>query len=154
MRGRKRTPAAVQAATGNPSHRPIRPEPRPDPTSPCMPTWLCPRAVQVWRGLATSLVKAGLLTSVDGNSFAIYCNAYARYLEAEEVLVKDGPVIKGPKGGLVKSPWLAVQKEAAELSNRLGAEFGITPSSRTRVSVPPPDSLKPGDALKEFLEGD
>lgn len=151
MRGRKPTPAATAIATGNPSHRPIRPEPRPDATAPPVPLWLSPAAFRVWQANAHGLAKAGCLTAIDGDAFARYCNAMARYLEAEVELEANGPVIDGPKGGKVKSPWLAVQKEAAELAGRLGAEFGMSPASRTRVSVPAPDTLKPGDALKAFL---
>jgi P27 family predicted phage terminase small subunit len=39
----------------------------------------------------------------------------------------------------VKNPWLQIQKESAAIVRAFASEFGLTPSSRTRISVKPPD---------------
>lgn len=49
----------------------------------------------------------------------------------------------------VKRPEVFIQKEAAEMMDRLGAKFGLTSSDRTRIRVEKPKS----SASEEFLFG-
>ena len=56
-------------------------------------------------------------------------------MEAEDELKKYGPVVKAPSGFPVQSPFLAVANRAMKQTKEFLAEFGMSPSARTRVAV-------------------
>ena len=70
-------------------------------------------------------------------SGAAYGQPYALWSEAIQAIQKYGPMVKSPSGFPMQSPYVAVANKQAELMIRIGAEFGLTPSSRSRISVPP-----------------
>jgi P27 family predicted phage terminase small subunit len=113
---------------------------------PRCPDHLTGDAEKCWRRLSRDLYDAGLLTSVDREALAAYCVAYARWRKAEDMLGEQGEVIRtAPKedgegnatggGNLVQNPWLAVSNRALDQMTKLAAEFGMTPSSRSRVKA-------------------
>jgi P27 family predicted phage terminase small subunit len=55
---------------------------------PRCPTHLSDAARKEWRRLATPLHDAGILTLADRAALAAYCQAYARWVEAEERLAE------------------------------------------------------------------
>ena len=52
------------------------------------PKWLEPEAKKEWRRLAKQMEAIGILTEVDMAAFAGYCQAYARWKEAEEFITQ------------------------------------------------------------------
>jgi P27 family predicted phage terminase small subunit len=54
---------------------------------------------------------------------------------------KYGTMVKSPTGYPMQSPYLGLANRQAELMMRIASEFGFTPASRSRISVPPPDQL-------------
>jgi P27 family predicted phage terminase small subunit len=154
MRGRKPTPSHLKLIAGNPGHRPLNAnEPKPDPQLPPVPAHLSEEAKIEWQRLARELYQLGLLTNLDRAALAGYCQAYADWIEAEGQLRRFGKVIKSPQrkvtrrakdgsevvessGGFpMQSPFLAMRNKALELMHKFGVEFGMSPSSRTRVNV-------------------
>ncbi|KAA0909576.1 phage terminase small subunit P27 family [Aquicoccus porphyridii] len=100
----------------------------------------CPRhltdvAQKEWRRLATPLHEAGLLTLADRAALAAYCQAYGRWVEAEEHLARTPTLLKAPSGYVQQSPWLTVANKQMELMGRYMGELGLTPVARTRVSL-------------------
>ena len=94
-RGRKPKPTALKKLEGNPGKRPLNDlEPLPKVTMLRCPNWLEPEAKKEWRRLAPVLIGAGILTSADAVPFAGYCQAYARWKEAEEQVSRLGMVYK------------------------------------------------------------
>jgi P27 family predicted phage terminase small subunit len=87
--------------------------------------------------MADQLSRLGLLTSIDATAFAAYCTVKARWLEAEQALTKTGTVVKSPSGYPILSPYLSVANRALEQMRMYLIEFGLTPASRTRISVRP-----------------
>ncbi len=76
---------------------------------------------------------------------ALYCQAYGRWVEAEEEAAVHGLVVKTKSGMLIQNPYLGIANRAAKQTQELLVEFGMSPSSRTRVSATPPrdvDSAK------------
>jgi P27 family predicted phage terminase small subunit len=72
--------------------------------------------------------------------------AYGRWVEAERQVRKYGSIVKSPvKGFPMKSPYLSVADQAMEAMRKFMVEFGLTPSSRSRIRVP-----AGGDAADEF----
>lgn len=140
MRGRKPTPTALKLVRGNPGKRPL-PENEPTPKGEAdMPDWLTPAAAEHWPLVAKQLREAGVLTAIDSAALALYCEAFARWRDATDKVTRYGSVVKTPNGFPVQSPYLAIANKAHEQMTKLLVEFGMTPSSRTRVSKAPDET--------------
>ena len=86
------------------------------------------------------LRDAGLLTKVDRDALALYCDSYQIYCKALERLTKAEAVIESPNNKHpMQSPDLAIVNKQREGMRQLLTEFGMTPSSRSRVQVMPPE---------------
>jgi P27 family predicted phage terminase small subunit len=150
MRGRKPTPSAIRELEGNPQHRPMNPhEPRPQSAIPPCPKHIKGEARKEWNRITKALDAIGVISKLDRATLATYCTAWQRWVEAEEQLKKHGPVVKSPSGFPIQNPYLAICNKAIEQLTKLSAEFGLTPSSRTRISATAPKSA--GDDLNDFL---
>lgn len=149
MPGRKPTPTALKLVRGNPGHRPIRDDEPVPKGEAVMPEWLSPEAARHWPKVAQLLQDAGLLTSVDAAALALYCESFARWHHANQQVAKFGPVVKTPNGFPVQSPFLGIANKAQEQMTRLLVEFGMTPSSRTKVTKAPSDE---GDEFSGFVK--
>ncbi|MBO7918823.1 phage terminase small subunit P27 family [Burkholderia pseudomallei] len=133
---RHRVPTALKLIRGNPGKRPINrnePQPSRDVT---MPDWLSPEARKHWPMVAEQLHNAGLLTAIDVTALGLYCEAFARWKQANAQIMRFGTVIKSPSGYPIQSPYLAIANKAHEQMTKLLAEFGMTPSSRSH-DLPP-----------------
>lgn len=119
MRGRKPKPRAN-------SHKALGALPR-------CPAHLSEVARREWRRLAPVLHSAGILTVADRAALAAYCQAYGRWVEAEEQLQQTLALLKVPSGYVQQSPWLSVANKQLELMGRYMSELGLTPSARTRL---------------------
>lgn len=134
QRGRKPKPTAIKELEGNPGKRPLNQhEPKPKGKAPPCPAWLLPEAKKEWRRMAKQLEGLGLLTEVDMTAFSGYCQAYARWREAEEYITKNGATVKTASGYLQQVPQVAIATNYLKLLNRFCAEFGLTPSARSRI---------------------
>ena len=118
-RGRKPLPTALKILEGDrgKGRRPLnRDEPTPPQNILECPPWLMPDAQMEWERLAPSLTAMGILTEHDIEAFAGYCQAYARWREAEEFLSQHGTIFKTPSGYVqhVKGrPGFQVEKQLA-----------------------------------------
>lgn len=149
-RGRKPTPTALKVISGNPGKRPLNEnEPQPEVKIPECPADLGREARQEWDRIAPKLEKLGILTEIDATALACYCQAFERWVKAEAVLKKSGELLKSEKtGGLYQNPYLAVANRAMEQMRQFLTEFGMTPSSRSRVQVKEPQEKS---SLKAFV---
>jgi P27 family predicted phage terminase small subunit len=94
----------------------------------------------------------GVLTGADMAAFAGYCQNYARWKEAEEHLTEDGPAFEDSKGKVQHSPYLRVSEAARRDMLRFASEFGLTPSSRSRiVATTDPGENFSGDPMEALL---
>ena len=99
-RGRKPTPTAIKELEGNPGKRKLNDkEPKPVKKAPSCPKWLEAEAKKEWRRLSKKMEMMGVLTEVDMAAFAGYCQAYARWKEAEEFITQHGTIVKTPATG-------------------------------------------------------
>ncbi|MDW7670555.1 MAG: phage terminase small subunit P27 family [Bacillota bacterium] len=132
--GRKPKPTAVKALEGNPGKRTLNDrEPKPDRKAPKCPAWLDPEAKKEWRRMAKQLEALGVLTEVDMAAFAGYCQAYARWKEAEEFITRHGTIVKTPSGYWQQVPQVSIAQTYLKIMNRCCEQFGLTPSSRSRI---------------------
>ena len=99
------------------------------------PDWMSDEAREHWLGLSPELEAIGLLTSIDTQAFAVYCQSYAELIQAEDELLKGGRTQTTKDGFVRKSPWLSVRDEAHKRMMQIGGQFGFSPASRTRIEV-------------------
>ena len=64
-------------------------------------------------------------------------------------LERYGTMIKSPNGYPMPSPYVAVANKQVDFMVRIASEFGMTPSSRTRIRV---GERPPEDPFEAFLE--
>jgi P27 family predicted phage terminase small subunit len=148
-RGRKPKPTATKKLEGNPGKRKLNDaEPRPAATKPACPKHVQGEARKEWNRVSKDLHAAGLLTKIDKAALAAYCVQWGRWVEAEESLRKHGPVVKSPTGYPMQNPHLSIANKAMTQMQKSLVEFGMTPSSRSRIAVDPTDAA---DELADFL---
>ena len=136
MRGRKPVPTAIRRANGNPGKRAFNlAEPTPPSGIPQCPAHLSDAAREEWDRLAVPLHQMGVLSIADRAAMAAYCQAWARWVEAEERLAETPPMLKTPSGYVQQSPWLSVANKQLEIMGRFMSELGLTPVSRSRVEA-------------------
>lgn len=148
QQGRKPTPTALKQLRGNPGKRPLNEnEPKPRAVLPRCPAHLSAEARAEWRRMAGKLYQLGLLTELDSSALALYCQAFGRWVQAEGKLKEFGLLIKTPNDYPAQSPYLSIANKCIEQMKGLLGEFGMTPSSRSRIVVPPlPEEDDPFDA--------
>ncbi len=102
---------------------------------PRCPAHLTAVARKEWRRLASPLHSVGVLTVADRAALAVYCQAYSRWVEAEDKLASTPMLLKTPSGYVQQSPWLSVANKQMELMARYMGELGLTPVARARLDI-------------------
>ena len=152
-RGRKPVPSALKELHGNPGKRPLNEnEPKPLKKAPACPKWLEPEAKKEWKRLAKQMEAIGILTEVDMGAFASYCQAYARWKEAEEFLTQHGTIVRTPSGYWQQVPQVSIAQTYNKIMTKLATEFGLTPSSRSRI-IAADGSKDSADEMDALLGG-
>ena len=133
-RGRKPKPTALKVLEGNPGKRPLNGhEPIPPKGELKCPSWLLPEAKKEWKRLASSLEAMGVLTMADLTAFAGYCQAYARWKEAEEFITQHGSIFKTPSGYVQQVPQVSIAQQNLKIMQSFCSDFGLTPATRARI---------------------
>ncbi len=76
-----------------------------------------------------------MLTEVDDLALIGLCQSWAEYLEATEQVRKTGMLVKAPSGYPILNPYVVLANQALKRVKAFLTEFGMTPSSRSRVSA-------------------
>ena len=149
-RGPPKKPTAIRLIEGNPSKRPInKREPKPPSGRPTCPRWLTLEAKREWRRAVPILEKMGVLTLADRAALAAYCQAYARWREAEEAIQKYGLIGKTPSGYVQQLPYVTIANKSLQIMRAFASDFGLSPSSRSGLVVEDPDKdANPFEAWK------
>jgi P27 family predicted phage terminase small subunit len=88
--------------------------------------------------LAPKLYELGLLTELDRAALEMLCWSWSILVKASERLAAEG-LTQVDRNGVVRvSPWVKIEAEAQKQLRALCAEFGMTPSSRSRIQVGAP----------------
>lgn len=142
--GRPPKPTALKKLQGNPGKRKSNnSEPMPDATMPDCPVWLNVEAKIEWVRCVKVLHACGLLTSIDRAVLAAYCQAWAKWREAELAVEEEGQVLTSLTGGKYLNPNLVASSMASKEMAALAVQLGMTPSARTRIRVEkPPEKPK------------
>lgn len=147
---RKPKPPHLKVVDGNPGKRPIE-KPRTAPSRPIAPAHLSDGAKTEWGYVVPRLDEIGMLNKIDRTALEVYCEAVATHREAVASLRQGGVLVRGDKGRVVKNPAAQIVRDSATTIRLLGAEFGLTPSSRTRMALP--DINTSDEELDEILSG-
>ncbi|MCP4616633.1 MAG: phage terminase small subunit P27 family [Bradyrhizobium sp.] len=140
-------PTAIRKLQGNPGHRGYNAtEPQPPKGRPQCPSWLPAAAKTEFRRLAKHLDGMGVLSRAEP-MLAPLAVALARWREAEAIVTEDGILdAKGNLRGAVRASELYFKQAL-----RIVTEYGLTPSSRSRIHVI--EAAGVTDPVDEFLFG-
>lgn len=160
QRGPKPLPANVHLLHGNPSKKTafdLHVEFQPEVELPDCPPWLWPEAKKEWKRLGPVLVENGLISKVDRAAFTLYCQTWSMYVWATKRMTAamnaaekarqsaeekgevwsggDGFQIPTSNGNFTYSPYWVAANKASDQVDKFLQSFGLSPSSRARVSV-------------------
>ena len=156
MAGRKPKPTALKKLEGDrgKGRRPLNErEPIPPKGGVKCPAWLLPEAKKEWKRLAPALEAMGVLTRADTAAFASYCQAYARWKEAEEFITQHGTIVKTPSGYWQQVPQVSIAQTYLKIMNKFAEQFGLTPSSRSRIIASDGGPADAADEMENLLGG-
>lgn len=107
---------------------------------PACPPHLKGEARAEWDRITDELDQMGLLTTADRPGLALYCSAWARWIEAEGKVAELGLMVAAPKTKTpMGNPYLSISNKAHEQMLKLLTEYGLTASSRTRIRINRPE---------------
>ena len=139
MRGRKPKPTALKKLAGSPGKRAlnaVEPQPPIPQSVPRTPRHLGVEAKREWKRMCHVLLAIGLYTEIDHAALEMYCQSYGDWIVAKrKVRNTGGRVLRSRKGALYTNPWVYEANGAWERLRKAAAEFGMTPSTRSRVRV-------------------
>lgn len=148
-RGPAPKPTSLRVLEGNPGKRPLPAgEPKPRVGVGECPGWLSDVAKGKWAELVPELERLGLLTVIDGDALASYCETYAEWRRSVEFLRENGTVYESARG-LIARPEVGISQRARTLMRQYAQEFGLTPSARVRLGTT--NKQQESDELDELL---
>lgn len=132
-------PTNLKILRGNPGQRRIVPEPQPRAFAdvPEPPVELGDIGREEWFRVAPELVRLGILTTVDIQTFVGYCQAYERRTLAERAIKAcpgHGLTVETSNGNHVQSPLVGVANSAAREMLKFAMQLGMTPVSRRHLA--------------------
>lgn len=146
--GRPPLPASVHQLHGNPSKKPaaeLAPAIEPEVKIPDPPAFLCEEAREEWTRIAPELKTLGLVAEVYSRPLAAYCVAYADWARARVAIEKlfsagtpeamAGYVATTPQGYQQVTGLMVMARQAEQRMLEAAREFGLTPASRTKVTM-------------------
>ena len=97
----------------------------------------------------------GVLTQADLTAFAGYCQAYARWKEAEEFISQHGSIFQTPSGYVQQVPQVSIAQQNLKIMQSFCSEFGLTPATRARIIAngSGKDDVSSDDPMESLLKG-
>ena len=148
---------------------------KPDVGVPECPDFVCESGKREWARITPYLVKLGLISHLDMAALAIYCQTFGRYSDLESGFEESITRIQKaqncsyidavqlafidvtPNGYKQVSALASTIRGLREECLRYLAQFGLSPSARTRVSIdlkqlelPGMEAVKPDDPWAAF----
>ena len=159
-RGPAPVPTTLKVLRGSAkARRQRRCEPQPRVGAPSVPRWVRaqPEAAALWRHVV-AVSPRGVLTVADSKMLELLCRSWVELLSDQAACLEQGRVLSlRDDTGMVRSvtaaPWAMRYTKLAVIVRGLLAEFGLSPSSRTRVSVAPAPAMDPTEVFLHGLSG-
>ena len=140
--GRKPVPTELKKLRGTVNvtrEKARKAEPKVDTKRPRRPTWLDKRAKAEWKRLCDILEGMAILSTAYAPALEAICDAYSKWRQSEEMVAKMGHAIvtRNSKGEVEvrRNPFTVEMHKHKDAYVRLLSEFGLTPSTKTRVST-------------------
>lgn len=152
--GRPSKPTELKIVQGNPGKRPLNEnEPKPAQDEGKAPSYLTPKAKAAWRELAVVLGDMRVLTVADRKALEMLCDTYAEWRELRAVIEEHGHTYEtftaqGDKM-IRPRPEVTMAADAWKRASAMLTQFGLTPSSRSKVSAG--EKQEESDPLADFL---
>jgi P27 family predicted phage terminase small subunit len=159
-RGPKPLPANVHQLRGNPSKKPLAglldESLRVPVEIPELPSYLqyggsgpelAMEARSEWERITPHLERLGLVSAIDRAALANYCFYWALDVIAAKKLIElgdDALIEATPSGYKQIGVWLQIKNRASSALKIYLAEFGLSPSARSRVTVSDGQGSLPG----------
>jgi P27 family predicted phage terminase small subunit len=124
-------------------------EPQPAADTSYCPRWLADVAKGEWHRVVGELRALGLLTIVDRAALEAYCQTYARWRQAEQLIRRRGMTYLTETGFERKRPEVEIAESSLRIMRAYMTEFGMTPSARSRIHMPAQDAEM--DPFEEYL---
>lgn len=118
---------------------------------PTAPDWLDGDARREWDRILDGLSKAYIVTPLDALSLASYCRTYAMWRAADAVVIREGVTFVDGNGNIRAHPAAKLCVSLFEAMRRMAAEFGFTPSARSRLACPKPEAAEV-DEFEAFID--
>ncbi len=129
-------PTNMRLVTGNAGKRALpKDEPQVAVSEPDAPEYLCEVGKAEWQKMVKLLAGMRVMSEADVTALALYCDAFARWRHAIAAVNADGAVLETTNGNKIQHPYLQIANKAHDQMLKLLCEFGLTPSSRTRVKT-------------------
>jgi len=148
----KRKPTKLKIVEGNRGKRKLdlSAEPQPDPVSDLTaPETLSGIAKAEWQRTAKHLHKIGLLSCIDRQALEAYCRIYEMWQQAQSNLAQEGLTVVNEKGESRPNPLARVILMCLSEMRRYMGEFGMTPSSRAKITV---EKAQATDDFDQFVK--
>jgi P27 family predicted phage terminase small subunit len=155
-------PTQEHILRGNPSKKKLEPEKEPNAILltelPDPPTFLGQYGTAEWYRTGPILVMNRLLNEGDLQVFQAYCMNVELLVQSQLDMQKNGLTIIGQRGR-IKNPAVVSFGQATTAIRGFAAEFGLSPSARSRIKLPSEETDPLGllmgddDTPDDFNEG-
>ena len=135
-RGPLPTPANVRRLRSSGGARDAPPPLQPVRGIPEPPAWLSDEALAEWERITPELDRLGMVTHLDRSILAIYCDAWAKWVQSARLAGSVGLLATGQRGEDRKHPVMQLYRDLGTQCRNLARELGLTPSARLRIELP------------------
>lgn len=95
-----------------------------------VPSWLEPGAKKNFKRIVELMEPTGILSDVDVDILAIYCDTYYDYLSYKRKIRKTGNMIDGRVNPLIRE-----KRNASAALTKYANMLGLTPSARASLAI-------------------
>lgn len=139
-RGTKRLPDTIKIdrgtirtdRTGSPQSKP---QPNVSSKLPEFPEVLKELGKRAWSEVGEKILRLGVATELDWGAFETYCRSFDEVAWCDQVLETQGHFFTSETGFVGQHPAINQRFKWLDVRRRYEAEFGLTPSSRSGVTV-------------------
>lgn len=146
-RGPKPTPTAILQKRGSWLAKVNRNEPLPPDDLPIKPDDMNEDSEQLWTMLEPMLANMGVLKQPDGLALQQLVSIWAEWHKYDQYLQNNPDTLEVlDNNGMIREiklhPYVKQRSKCSDQLDKHLANFGLTPSSRSRISLDPKDKKK------------
>jgi P27 family predicted phage terminase small subunit len=155
--GANAKPTKLKKLLGNPGKRKLNDkEPKAVPGRPAIPAFVRGEARAWWPRICSMIEELGVLTKSDGLAVAALCSSIGQLVKAEAAIEKFGMIFAtvDETTGVAThkvNPAVRVKSDALRHMNSLLGQFGLSPSTRSKLKI---DAPSEPDPFESFLSQD